>query len=182
MDKNGVDVIQRRVVVEVGLKLLMQLVSSLSAAVLASGNKVFAEDGTIAVDDDKRKRGRFLDTSAPDFGAGLDWACGRTGTYSSRFKNIQLSLLHALLLLPYHGVALLAIALGALVAVTLQQVHVAHSEVVFDAAPFVHHALPRLKGGEVALGGIDALGCVEAVHGGGVFKVLINGGDVVHVG
>jgi hypothetical protein len=32
----------------------------LSAAVLASGNKVLAKDSTIAVDDDEGKRGGFL--------------------------------------------------------------------------------------------------------------------------
>lgn len=42
---------------KVGLKLLMQLMGGLSAAILAPSNKVFAEDSTIAVDDDKGKRG-----------------------------------------------------------------------------------------------------------------------------
>jgi len=46
--------------VEVGLKLLVQLMGGLSAAVLASGNKVLAKDSTIAVDDDEGKRGGFL--------------------------------------------------------------------------------------------------------------------------
>lgn len=45
---------------EVGLKLLMEVVGGLSAALLAQGDKVLAEDGAIAVDDDKGKRRGFL--------------------------------------------------------------------------------------------------------------------------
>jgi hypothetical protein len=33
----------------------MQLMGSLSAALLASGNKILAEDGAIAIDDDESK-------------------------------------------------------------------------------------------------------------------------------
>jgi hypothetical protein len=47
--------------VEVGLKLLMQLVGGLSAALLAAGNKVLAEDGAVSVDNDKGEGGGFLD-------------------------------------------------------------------------------------------------------------------------
>ena len=48
------------VFVEVGLKLLMEVVGGLSTALLAHGDKVLAEDGAIAVDDDKGKRRGFL--------------------------------------------------------------------------------------------------------------------------
>jgi hypothetical protein len=64
MDENGIDVVQSRVVVEVGLKFMMQLVGGLSAAVLASGDKLLAEDGAVAIDDDKGKGGGFLGLSA----------------------------------------------------------------------------------------------------------------------
>ena len=50
---------------EVGLKLLMQLVGGLSAAVFTSGDKVLAEDGAVAVDDDEGKGRRFLGWSVP---------------------------------------------------------------------------------------------------------------------
>lgn len=36
---------------------MMKLVSGLSAALLASGNKVLAEDGSIAIDNDEGERG-----------------------------------------------------------------------------------------------------------------------------
>ena len=39
----------------------MQLVSSISAALLASGNKVLTKDSSIAIDDNKSERRRFLD-------------------------------------------------------------------------------------------------------------------------
>jgi hypothetical protein len=58
--ENGVDVGEGRILVKVGLKLLMQFMGGLSAAVLALGDKVLPEDGTIAVDDDKSKRRGFL--------------------------------------------------------------------------------------------------------------------------
>lgn len=61
---------------KVGLKLLMQLMGGLSAAILTPSNKVLAEDGTIAVDDDKSKRGGFLVVLAyvTQRGAGQIWA------------------------------------------------------------------------------------------------------------
>lgn len=55
MDKNGVDGGKVRIVVKVGLKLLMQLVGGLAAAVLAAGNKVLSKDGAVAVNNDKSK-------------------------------------------------------------------------------------------------------------------------------
>jgi hypothetical protein len=39
----------------------MQLVGGLSAALLAAGNKVLAEDGAVSVDNDKGEGGGFLD-------------------------------------------------------------------------------------------------------------------------
>jgi hypothetical protein len=59
--KNAVDVGELWVFVEVSLKLLMQLVSSLSAALLPTGNKVLPKDSPIPVNNDKGKGGSFLD-------------------------------------------------------------------------------------------------------------------------
>lgn len=59
--KNAVDVGELGVVVEVSFKLLVELMSSLSAAFLPSGNKVLPKDSPISIDNDKGKRRGFLD-------------------------------------------------------------------------------------------------------------------------
>lgn len=50
MDKDGVDAC------EIRLEMSMQLVGRISTALFAPGNKVFAENGAIAVDDNKSER------------------------------------------------------------------------------------------------------------------------------
>lgn len=50
VDENSVDAGEKRTAGEIFLKLFMQLVGSLYAAFFAPGNKVFTEDGSIAVD------------------------------------------------------------------------------------------------------------------------------------
>lgn len=93
----------------------------------------------------------------------------RLATYGGGFKAIQFSLGHALLLLPDHGITLLALRLGALLAEAGKQLEVALCEVVIEAITLVERALPRVKSRDIWLCGVESLrGDIEPIHDGGL--------------